>query len=128
MWARLLSAALGIWLMAAPAILGYGGVAANSDRIAGPIATSFAIVATAGATRPLRWMTIPVGVWLLVGPWILNFPTQAIVNDTVVGLLMIALAFVRGTVSERFGGGWSTLLPGHRAPEGERSADSAPSQ
>ena len=128
MWARLLSAALGIWLMAAPAVLGYGGVAANSDRIAGPIAASFAIVATSGVTRPLRWMTIPVGVWLLVGPWLLNFPIQALVTDAVVGVPLIALAFARGTVSERFGGGWSTLLPGHQAPEGERSADSAPSR
>ena len=33
MWAHVLAAGLGIWLMAAPAVLGYSGIAAHNDHI-----------------------------------------------------------------------------------------------
>ena len=67
-WARLVNAGLGLWLMAAPAVLGYGAPAEINDRIAGPIAATFAIIAITGATRPARRVNAAVGAWLLIAP------------------------------------------------------------
>lgn len=113
MWARLLNAALGIWLMAAPAVLGYGGPAANVDRIVGPVAASFAIIAIWEATRPVRHVNLLLGAWLLLAPWVLGYPTTATVNSLVVGAALIALSRVRGKVEDRFGGGWSRVWNGY---------------
>lgn len=45
MWPRLANVAVGIWLMAAPAVLAYGDKAAINDRIVGPVAITFATTA-----------------------------------------------------------------------------------
>jgi hypothetical protein len=65
-WARLLSAALGAWLMAAPDVLGYGGIAGLGDHVVGPIVVGSAVVAAWPVMSPLRWVGLVVGVWLLV--------------------------------------------------------------
>lgn len=117
---RLLSTALGLWLMAAPAALGYGGAAATSDRIAGPVAAALAFVALWEVLRGLRWGEALVGVWLLAAPWALAFPGRAAANSVVVGLALVVLATMGGAVSGRYGGGWRALLgraPRRRAPE-----------
>jgi hypothetical protein len=51
MWPDLVAAALGIWLMASPAVLSYGGAAGAADRIAGPVVASVALIAAAEAVR-----------------------------------------------------------------------------
>lgn len=110
MWARILNAALGIWLMAAPAVLGYGAPAEVNDRIVGPVVTTFAIVAIAGATRPVRRVNTVAGVWLLLAPWILGYgAVETRINDMVVGAFVIAFSLVRGKITDEFGGGWSSL-------------------
>lgn len=110
MWARILNALLGIWLMAAPAMLGYGEPALINDRIFGPIAASLATIAIWQATRPLRWLNLLIGIWLLLAPWVLSYPqAAATLNSSIVGILMIALALVKGKTNQEFGGGWSTL-------------------
>lgn len=110
MWARLLSAALGIWLMAAPAVLGYGRPMSVSDRVAGPLLAAFSIVAIWGVMRSLRWWTLPVGLWLLLAPWLLGGPVAAYLDSMLVGVAAIALCFVRGAVTDQYGGGWASLL------------------
>lgn len=117
MWARVLNAILGVWLMAAPAVLGYGDPAQAVDRILGPIAASFAVIAMGEATRPVRHMNTLIGVLLLLAPWVLGYPANVTANSMVVGALMIALSRVRGDVKERFGGGWSRLWRGYGAEE-----------
>jgi hypothetical protein len=123
-WVRALSGLLGIWLMAAPDVLGYGAPAATSDRIVGPVAASVAVVAMSAVTRGVRWLNLLPGGWLLVAPWLLGYPPAATVNSLVVGLLLIGLAFVRGPVTAWYGGGWAALLPGRvpgRRPDAEAS-------
>ena len=44
MWPRLVSIALGAWLMAAPALLDYGDPARTSDRIVGPLSAVWYLV------------------------------------------------------------------------------------
>jgi hypothetical protein len=111
MWAQVINAALGLWLMAAPSVFGYGAPAAHNDRIIGPVIATFAIIAWWETTRPVARWNVPLGVWLLVAPWVLGYgTTAAIVNSLVVGLLVAGLAAVRGQYRpERFGGGWAAL-------------------
>jgi hypothetical protein len=111
MWARLLSAALGVWLMAAPDVLGYGGTAGVGDHVVGPIVVGSAVVAAWPVMRPLRWVGLVAGAWLLVAPWIFgDYGTVAMENGSVVGFLLAALALLGGERESRFGGGWRRLL------------------
>jgi NAD(P)-dependent dehydrogenase (short-subunit alcohol dehydrogenase family) len=109
MGAQLVCTALGLWLMAAPQLLGYAGPAAVSDYIVGPIVASIALVATWEAMRELRWANLPFGLWLLIAPWLLGAPETAVLNDLAVGIALLAFAPVGGDVSGRYGGGWSSL-------------------
>ena len=110
MWAQILNAILGIWLVAAPAVLGYDGTAADNAHIIGPVVASFAVISWWEATRTVRLYNIPLGAWLLLAPWVLGYDSSGpVVNDMLVGALVLGLSFVKGRVTETFGGGWSTL-------------------
>lgn len=123
MWAQVVNAALGIWLMAAPAVLGYAEPAMTNDRIVGPIAATFAIVAWWQATRPVRWVNLPIGLWLAIAPWVLGYDASAaIVNSVVVGVVMAACAAVKGKVDKRYGGGWSAVFRSNHSGKPEDAA------
>ena len=110
MWAQVINAVVGVWLMAAPAVLQYGPPGSTNDRIIGPVIATFAIVSWWEATRPVRRFNIPLGLWLLLAPWVLGYEgTATIANSLIAGALVTGLSFVRGTVEGRYGGGWSTL-------------------
>ena len=111
-WAQVVSALLGVWLMAAPTVLGYGELAAASHRIVGPVAAAFAIVAIWGHMRPLRWMNLLLGAVLVALPVFFDAGVPAMANSVVVGLALFALGFVRGRVEGTYGGGWSSLWTG----------------
>jgi hypothetical protein len=115
MWALVLAAAIGVWLMAAPAVLGFGGVAADVHRIVGPIATSLAIVAVAQVTRPVRWCNRVVGAALLGAAVVVDAPWIVAANLVVSGGALAALASVRGRIPDRFGGGWTAVWRAGRA-------------
>lgn len=110
---------VGLWLMFAPSVLGYGGAAATSDRIAGPVIVATAFLAVFAITRGLRWFNLPVGAWLIFAPWILDFEVQPTVSSMVCGVAALVLA-PRGAVDQtRYGGGWlalrrADLLPGRQ--------------
>lgn len=105
---RLASAALGIWLMAAPDVLGYAAAPAVVARIVGPLAFTFAIVAITEATRPLRWVNAALAVVLLVAI-LVDHSARAAVNHALVAGALAVLARIRGPVRERLGGGWSAV-------------------
>jgi hypothetical protein len=111
--------ALGLWLMAAPAVLGHAGTTAgSSDRFVGPFIASFAFVAASEITRPLRWVNLAGAAWLIVAPWVLGFPIAAAVNDVLVGLVIAVLAPLgKADTKARFGGGWSALLHPEELPD-----------
>jgi len=115
MWPRLASVAAGVWLMAAPAVLGYGDPARTADRIVGPLAAAVAFVAVWEVMRGFRWGNLLFAAWLVSAPWLLGYGEGATANSVVVGLLLLALAFVGGRTRQRFGGGWAALLAGSRA-------------
>jgi hypothetical protein len=99
----------GLWLMVAPAVLGYGDPAATSDRVAGPVMAAVGFLSIFAITRGLRWLNLPVGGWLLLAPWLLGFPTDATLSSSTVGLLAVALAWTGAPDQSRYGGGWRAL-------------------
>lgn len=129
-WAQILSVALGWWLMAAPAVLGYAGLAADAHRVLGPIASAFALIAVWGHVRPLRWTNVPLGALvaavpvLTFTPYASTFPLAATANSVIVGLALLALSFVEGEVYGEFGGGWSSLWTGDVVGESESASRS----
>ena len=110
MWPRFINTFLGLWLMVAPAILGFDKTIATNDQIVGPVVATFAIIAIWEATRVVRLYNLPLGLWLLLAPWVLGYDnTTAIINDMVVGGLIILFASIKGNITQRFGGGWSAI-------------------
>jgi SPW repeat len=117
MIARFVAMVAGIWLMFAPAVLGYGDPAASNDRIFGPIGAAFAFVAVWEVVRPLRWATLPVGLWLILAPFVLGYSSAASVSTVVAGLAMVVTAPLGGKTRQMYGGGWRTLLPNEPVPD-----------
>jgi uncharacterized membrane protein YtjA (UPF0391 family) len=111
MWPRVLEVGLGIWLMAAPSVLGYGAPAATSDRIVGPLVASVAFVALWEVARGLRWANLLLAIWLLAAPLTLGYGGVAAASSLAAGLLLLVSIRNRGTVRGRFGGGWAVLRP-----------------
>jgi hypothetical protein len=110
MWPQVINAVLGVWLMAAPAVLGYDGAGRISNLVVGPIAATFAIIAIWEVVRPLGKVNIALGSWLIVAPLLLDHESMIpVINSFVVGVLMIALAIASGKTSAKFGGGWASL-------------------
>ena len=110
MWARIVNVILGVWLLAAPAVLSYGDPARTNDRIVGPLAAAIAAIAAWEVTRPVRWLNLILGLWLFAAPWLLGYEAGAMFNAMIVGLVLAACALVRGEYRPaRFGGGWAAL-------------------
>jgi hypothetical protein len=115
MWPQLINTALGLWLAAAPGILGYGRPASTSDHIVGPLVATFACIAIWEATRAVRWINLLLGIWTIAAAWILNYPLSAQINSVLCGMAIAGLARMGGSVSRQFGGGWSALWIGPKA-------------
>lgn len=110
MWPRLINTAVGIWLMAAPAVLGYEESAAEiNDRIVGPLVVTFAFVAIWDVIRPLRKINFMLGVWLLAAPAVLQYSFVNILNSFICGILIIIFSSVKGRQKHMYDGGWSMV-------------------
>ena len=103
-WNLLVSAALGLWLMFAPAALSSTGMAAHSDHLIGALIVTVAVIALADVGRAVRFVNVLFGAWVIVAPWLLGGATaSATWNDLIAGALVLLLSFPRGTVGERYG-------------------------
>lgn len=103
-WNLLVSIALGLWLMLAPAVLGSSAPAAHSDHLLGALMVTVAMIALADVGRAVRFVNALLGAWVMVSPWLLEGATaSAVWNDAVVGALVIVLSFPRGRVGESYG-------------------------
>lgn len=109
-WTLLVTIAVGLWLLVAPAVLGTSGVAADSDHLVGALIITIAAVALAEPARAARFANMVTGGWLLVAPWMLGGMTGvAQVSNVMAGVAAIALSFPRGTVRDRYAG-WDALV------------------
>jgi hypothetical protein len=107
--------ALGIWLTAAPAVLGFGEPAQALGRIVGPILASLGAIAAFDLTRALRWAAIPTGVLAaciaLVPPFV-SWPAAA--STVVTAALVVWLTFATPPSRGAYGSG--TEAAGERSP------------
>jgi uncharacterized membrane protein len=103
-WNLLVSAALGVWLMFAPAVFQTGGGAADSDHLVGALVVTVAVIAIGEVARAARFLNVLFGAWLAVGPWFLvGAAPGSRWNDLLVGVALVFLSLPRGKVRERFG-------------------------
>lgn len=111
MWAHIVNAILGIWVMAAPVVLGYAEHnAAVAHRIIGPLIVTFAVIAWWEETRLAGHANLVVGLALIMVPAFLGVSMAAIINSIGIGVVVAILSLIRGTYRpETFGGGWSVL-------------------
>ena len=112
MWAQIINVILGLWIMASPDLLSFADpTAADNNHIVGPLIVTFAFTALWEATRSVGKWNIALGAWLLIAPWILSFEDKsALINDVAIGAVVVALSFVKGKITQHFGGGWSALF------------------
>jgi hypothetical protein len=109
-WTLLSSAALGVWLMASPALLGTSGVAADSAHVAGALVVTWSVIGFGEVARPARLLNIPTGAWIAAAPWIVGGASDTSRwADMVAGLLLVALSIRRGRIQEQFGS-WNRYL------------------
>ena len=115
--ARIATVVIGIWLMAAPAVLGFGGTAEDAHRLLGPVAGGLAFVAVWPFLDQVKWATVPVGALLVLAP-VLGYPADAAASSVLSGLTIIGLALTGGPPEGNFGGGWRVVWQGRerRAP------------
>jgi SPW repeat len=114
--ARLCAAVLGVWLMAAPAVVDVNGAESSSMRVAGPAIVALAVAAGAPALDALRWLLIPLAGWLIVAPWFLGGSTAAVTVSVIVGALLVPLARIGHVDVGGRGGGWRAVGPLLRRP------------
>lgn len=120
MWTHIVNAVLGIWVMAAPAVLGFVGTPIETAHyIIGPIIVSFAVIAWWEETRPAGRVNVLTGLALVVVPFLIGAGMAATVNSVLVGSVVMVLAFrLSDYHPEKFGGGWSVLWQPDRLQQG----------
>jgi general stress protein CsbA len=108
-WPRWINLLLGIWLLIAPAALGYvDAYAANNDHLLGMLVAISAAVAL--WLPKVRYLNVAFGVWLIVAPFVLGyFGSRSVANDIVVGIAIAVFAFIPSQPITRAGAGGSTL-------------------
>lgn len=110
MWQQVLAAAIGIWLMAAPAVVGFGETLSNVYHVLGPVAASFATMAVWDVLRVLRYVNVPVGLGVAVTPVVLAADLTTILLGLASGVALIVLSLLGRTPRDRYAGGWRSLL------------------
>jgi hypothetical protein len=109
-WNLPLCAALGIWLLAAPAVLGATGSAAAADYLVGALIVTWAVIAFGEIARPVRLLNVLMGLGIAAAPWLLEGDTtMSRWNDVLMGAAVIGLSLPRGQIVSRFGA-WNRYL------------------
>lgn len=109
MWTSLLAAIIGIWLLAAPGVLQYGGAARTNEHIVGALMATVGLIATSESMRAVRWLNVLLGLWLMLSPMVLDYAVERATPSLFAGIAAVILGSIRGRVSERMGGGWAAL-------------------
>lgn len=110
MWFQLIAAGIGIWLMAAPAALGFDEAVADAYYVLGPIAASIGAMAASAVLRELRWVNVLVGVAVAVAPLALGGGVAAIAVGMLSAAALIGLSLLGRDTTEQYGGGWRSLF------------------
>jgi hypothetical protein len=110
MWTRIVNILIGLGVMIAPALFKFNSVAADNNHIVGPLVLTFAIVSLWEINRNVRLFNIVTGSWLIVSPFIIGFTNTPLFIDVVLGMAVLVFSLNKGTVKNRYGGGWRSLF------------------
>jgi hypothetical protein len=105
-WSLWLSAAIGAWLMFAPAAFGIGidQAAADSDHLVGALIIVVSIIAMAEVARPARFLNVPLGLWLIAAPWFLEGAAGlSRWNSALMGVAVVLLSLPLGRLRDHYG-------------------------
>jgi hypothetical protein len=109
-WASWTTLVVGLWLIAAPFVLGYRGVTAAvyEDVILGIVIALLALWRATGDDTPamasVSWLAAAAGFWVVIAPFVLGYTplapgftatTAAVYNDVIVGLAVLILSVWR---------------------------------
>jgi hypothetical protein len=109
-WNLVLSARLGVWLMAMPAALGVTGSAADNNQLTGALVVTWAVIAFGEIARPARLLNIAMGLWITSAPWVLSgYSSESQWHNLFVGIALMMVSVRRGRIEERFGS-WNRYL------------------
>ena len=103
------SVVVGLWMLAAPDVLGLEGGARLSHLIVGPLAASLAVIGMAPATRLAVRVNVVLGLWSVLAVLLFDHGGWWL-EGIVAGATLTMLALVPRSQAERFGGGWGSLL------------------
>lgn len=106
-WTSGTNIAAGVWLLAAPFVLGYGGITAavTNSIVVGLVVLSLAWYRTANPSRTMgaSWTNALLGGWLIVAPFVLGYSatTAAVTNDIIIGLVVLSLGTASALAGRR---------------------------
>jgi hypothetical protein len=106
MWAQVLTTVIGFWVVMAPAILDYGGNAANHGYVIGPILAAIGWISASEVLRGLRFVNLVPAVALLIVAFGPGYPATALTSSAASAVAVSMLTFVPGRRTRRVGGGW----------------------
>ncbi len=103
-WTLVLSAVLGVGLMAVPGTLGAEKPTATVFHLGGALVVVTSVVCLGEVVRAGRYLNVPLGLGVAALPWFLGGGALAAqLTALAVGLLVAALALPRGPKTERYG-------------------------
>ena len=105
-WTLVVSTALGIWLMFAPATFGLATKATPSDifHLCGSLIVVTSVIAMGEVVRKGRYFNILLGLIVAIAPWFFDAsPLWLSISGAVTGLLVAALSIPRGPKTESYG-------------------------
>ena len=108
-WNLALAALIGLSLLFTRLTVGAEGGMANADHVIGSLVLTTISIAAAEVARPVRYLLIPLGAALFVTPFLHEASGAQLIASLVAGAALIALAFRRGPIRERYGG-WNRLI------------------
>ena len=95
-WQDALSAALGVWLITSPWVLGFQAetVAMSNAVVAGIVLMAVAIGAILVPAAWEEWTESALGLWLIISPWVLKWEhvDLARINAVTTGVVVLILA------------------------------------
>jgi hypothetical protein len=103
-WNLVIITVIGVWVMLAPAVLGYSGKIADSDHLVGALVVMSGIISMSEVLRSVRFINILFGLWLIAATWVLGTNNDAAMwNGVISGALLLALSFRKGKIQDKRG-------------------------
>lgn len=105
-WTLIVSAMLGVWLMAAPAAFGIDIKASVADvnHLCGALIIVIAVICMGEVLRRGRYLNVISGLVVAIAPWLLKDGNLILsINGTIIGIAVALLSIPRGRKLEQYG-------------------------